>query len=105
MALFLTIVDDLHRHVAAEERILEAVGFTMLAEHRGSHRALLEQADAALTIGADGEWATALRLLSMALLEHIVLEDAKLRPSLAAAACLHPPVAAPPSAVVPWPGH
>jgi hemerythrin len=91
VALFIEIVDDLQRHLVAEERILAEIGSDLLAEHRSSHRALVGQADAALTIGADGEWATALRLLSMAVLEHIVLEDAKLRQ------CFHPPGASLPS--------
>lgn len=95
-ALFLEVVDDLRRHLVDEERILEQVGSTLLAEHRSSHRALAGQADAALAIGADGEWATALRLLSMAVLEHIVLEDAKFRPCLSRAAAIHQSLGQPP---------
>ncbi len=105
VALFLELVDEIQRHLATEERILDQVGFTMLDEHRSHHRALVEQAGAALSIGADGEWATAFRLLSMAVLEHIVLEDAKLRHCLAAAACVTPPAAGAPPEPVIWPGH
>ena len=104
VALVMAMVDDLHRHLETEERILDGIGATLAADHRSGHRALRELAGAALAIGSDGEWATALRLLSVAVLEHIVLDDAKLRPCLAVAACLHP-AAATPSGRVLWPGH
>lgn len=78
--VFLDILSDLARHFSAEERILAAVGYAGLDHHRICHRVLMEQARAALAMGCDGEWPTALRLLSTAVLEHIAAEDCQVRP-------------------------
>ena len=83
-ALFLAIVEDLRRHVIAEERILEELGFPGLGEHRNCHLALWEQVRATKAIGAKGGWGSALRLLSTHILEHVVIEDAVFRPYLLA---------------------
>ena len=82
--LFVRMLDDLERHLASEERILGEIGFPDATGHRTSHRLLREQAMAALAIGRDGEWPTALRLLAISVLEHIVEDDGSLRPFLAA---------------------
>ncbi len=78
--LFLDLFQELLRHLADEERVMDEVEFTGLAQHRLSHNVVAEQAKAALTIGCDGEWATALRLLGASVLEHVTEEDFKLRP-------------------------
>lgn len=83
--LFAEVLADLGRHLTAEEDILDRIGFPGRSVHQTSHRVLDEQARAALAIGRDGEWGTALRLLATAVLEHIAEDDAKLRSFLAVA--------------------
>lgn len=83
-ALFHRLVEDLLRHHADEEDVMDGLRFRGLADHRQSHRILACQAKAALAIGRDGEWVIALRLLSTLVLEHIALEDCHLRPCVRA---------------------
>lgn len=81
--LFLEILADLGSHLAAEEQILAEIGYPGAGSHRTLHRMLGEQAKAALAIGRDGEWKTALRLLATSVLEHMAEDDVKVRPFLA----------------------
>ena len=90
-AEFRALANDLLRHCADEERILAEIGCTDLAAHTGSHRGLSHQAEAVLTIGRDGAWGTALRLLSILVLEHIAEEDVKIQPWLARTGSGSPP--------------
>jgi len=77
--LFTDCVADLIRHHATEEHIVARHGFAGLAEHKSRHRTLAYQAKAALAMGRDGEWMTALMLLSTLVLEHVAMEDANFR--------------------------
>lgn len=87
--LFIAVLDDLDRHLAREESIVDRMGFPGAFAHKAGHRLLHEQAMAALAIGRDGEWTTALRLLATSVLEHIVEDDGKLRPLFGAMEASH----------------
>ena len=80
--LFQDILEDLLRHMEAEEAIMGEVGYPGGSSHRVLHRMLGEQAKAALIIGRDGGWAIAFRLLAISVLEHMAEDDVKLRPFL-----------------------